>query len=58
MRPILVLINGTSFGGGINQDELIDKLRILGVPYCQVEKGADLSTVLSNAVSLPVRNSM
>jgi len=56
MRPVLILINGTSFGGRIAPDELINKLKVLGVPYCQVEKDADLSAVLSNAVNMPTLN--
>lgn len=53
LRPVLVLINGASFGGQITPGELANKLRALGVPYCQVDKDADLSTVLSNFASFP-----
>jgi uncharacterized protein (DUF58 family) len=58
MRPVLVLINGASFGGKIPQDELMKKLKVLGVPFCQVDKDADLTTVLSGAASFPNLNSM
>jgi uncharacterized protein (DUF58 family) len=51
LRPVVVLINGSSFGGHLSDDKLVDSLRVLGIPYCTVEKDADLSTVLSTATS-------
>ena len=45
------IFNGTSFGGQLSNDKLVDSLRVLGIPYCTVEKDADLSTVLSTAAS-------
>ena len=35
----------------LSDDKLVDSLRVLGIPYCRVEKDADLSTVLSTATS-------
>ncbi|MCJ7661329.1 MAG: hypothetical protein MUO67_19435, partial [Anaerolineales bacterium] len=51
LRPVVVLINGSSFGSHLSDDRLVDSLRVLGIPYCMVEKDADLSTVLSTATS-------
>lgn len=53
LRPVVVLIDGSTFGGEDNPDELISSLEFLGVPICRVAFNDDLSKVLSNAVSQP-----
>ena len=53
LRPVAVLIDGSTFGGDDNPDELISSLEFLGVPVCRVAFNDDLSKVLSNAVSQP-----
>ena len=58
LRPVVVLVNGASFGGRIAPDELVLRLRALGVPNCIIDKNADLSKELSYAATLPVGISM
>ena len=53
LRPVVVLLDGSTFGGEDNPDELAASLEFLGVPVCRVAFNDDLSKVLSNAVSQP-----
>jgi uncharacterized protein (DUF58 family) len=53
LRPVAVLIDGSTFGGKDNPDGIISSLEFLGVPICRVAFNDDLSKVLSNAVSQP-----
>jgi len=53
LRPVVVLLDGSTFGGDDNPDELAASLEFLGVPVCRVAFNDDLSKVLSNAVSQP-----
>jgi uncharacterized protein (DUF58 family) len=50
MRPVAVLLDGSTFGGYFAADRLIASLQTLRIPCCQVKKGDDLSEVLSNAL--------
>lgn len=53
LRPVMVLLDSTTFGGYLSPHRLVGSLEAIGVPYCQVAEGNDLSNVLSNSVSLP-----
>lgn len=53
LRPIVVLIDSSSFGGESNPDELALSLQFLGVPVCKIACGDDLSVVLSEGAMLP-----
>lgn len=50
LRPVVVLIEGLSFGGKYSVENVTNSLEALGVPYCRIEEGDDLSGVLSSAV--------
>lgn len=54
LRPVAVLIDGSSFGSPYSPAELAISLQMSGIPNCVVEKGADLSGVLSHATGLTV----
>jgi hypothetical protein len=49
MRPVVILLDGKSFGGQVSADVTADKLAAAKVPVCKVANGDDLSTVLSAA---------
>ena len=53
LRPVVVLLDATSFGGYFSPDRLAASLDFLGVPVCQISYGCDLSAVLSATVSRP-----
>lgn len=54
LRPVAVLLDAETFGGTYSADAVIRSLAALGVPYCLVAEGDDLSEVLSAAASLPL----
>ena len=51
LRPVVVLIDGASFGGNFSSDRLVASLNTLRLPYCQIRDGDNISEVLSNTVS-------
>ncbi len=51
LRPVVVLIDASTFGGYHNSGALEQPLQTLNVPYCRISSGDDLSQMLSNAVS-------
>lgn len=53
LRPVVVLLDAATFGGYLSTSHLVDSLRILGVPVCNISNGDDLTVVLSAATSLP-----
>jgi uncharacterized protein (DUF58 family) len=53
LRPVVVLINASTFGGYYKSDSIISSLKSIGVPVCLIDNGIDLSTSLSLAVSSP-----
>jgi uncharacterized protein (DUF58 family) len=53
LRPVSVLIDSLSFGGHFSSDPVAALLQTLGVPYCVIKYGVDLTSVLSNTVGTP-----
>jgi uncharacterized protein (DUF58 family) len=53
LRPIVVLINASTFGGYYKSDSIISSLQSIGIPVCLIDNGIDLSASLSIAVSSP-----
>jgi hypothetical protein len=51
LRPVAVLLDAATFGGYFSSSHLVDSMKALGVPVCNVANGADLSNVLSEATS-------
>jgi uncharacterized protein (DUF58 family) len=49
MRPVVILLDGKTFGGPTSATVAADKLAAIKVPVCKIENGDDLSTVLSAA---------
>ena len=56
LRPVVVLIDGATFGGDTSQEEVALSLKFLGIPVCKVANGDDLSIALTQAVEIPVWN--
>jgi len=54
LRPVAVLIDGSTFGGNISTQSLAVSLQTLSIPVCVIVEGDDLSKALSSTVSLPV----
>lgn len=54
LRPIVVLIDTATFGKPTNLDKIEKSLRTLGVPYCLVKHGDNLTAVLSDTTRLPL----
>lgn len=51
LRPVAVMLDAATFGGEPGTDEIIAKIRLLGVPVRRVANGDDLSQALSLEVS-------
>ena len=51
LRPVVVLIDSSTFGGYFSTGHLEKSLSILGVPVCNLRYGDDMSEVLSSATS-------
>jgi uncharacterized protein (DUF58 family) len=47
MRPIDVILDAETFGGGPGTDKLVSTLELMRVPVCRVKNGDDLSQKLS-----------
>jgi len=54
LRPILVLIDGSTFGGSTNPESLENLIRSLNVPLFKIAQGDDLSKILSDTVSASI----
>jgi uncharacterized protein (DUF58 family) len=48
LRPIAVVIDASSFGGPPGSDELVESVRLLGIPYRIIKNEIDLSIALSD----------
>ncbi len=53
LRPVVVLIDASTFGGLYKSDLIAENLKSIGIPICQIENGVDLTASLSIAVSSP-----
>lgn len=51
IRPIVVLIEPSSFGGRANSNELFERIRMSGMPVCRISYGDDLSVALEACIS-------
>lgn len=51
LRPIVVLIDASTFGGPPGAEELAENIKLLGVPYRLVKNDMDLSAALSDGYS-------
>jgi len=52
LRPMVILINPSSFGRAADPGQLQLKLQSAGVPAYQINQGDEISKVLSNAVNM------
>ena len=48
LRPIVVILDATTFGGPAGVEQLVERIKLLGVPYRLVKNEVDLSVALSN----------
>jgi uncharacterized protein (DUF58 family) len=48
LKPIVVLLDASSFGGAPGTDRLAESIKLLGIPFRIVRRDADLSLVLSD----------
>jgi uncharacterized protein (DUF58 family) len=48
LRPIVVILDATTFGGRFDSSQLVESVRLLGVPARVVKNGVDLSSALSD----------
>jgi uncharacterized protein (DUF58 family) len=48
LKPIVVIIDASTFGGEAGSERLIESIRLLGVPHRVVKNDMDLSVALSN----------
>jgi len=51
LRPIVVLLDPSTFGGVVSNAKLVEQIHLLGVPVRHVVNGADLESVLSTGVT-------
>jgi uncharacterized protein (DUF58 family) len=47
LRPIAVILDASTFGGPPGSDELVENIRLLGIPFRLVQNELDLSAALS-----------
>jgi uncharacterized protein (DUF58 family) len=52
-RPVVVILNATSFGGFSTGDQLLASLQFLNIPGCQVSYGDDLTQAVSATINRP-----
>lgn len=53
MRPVAVLLDGSTFGGYFSVQSVESQLSALRIPNCRVVEGSDLTLTLSSIVSQP-----
>lgn len=51
MRPVVILIDGESFGGRSGSKRSLSQLELLSVPVCRIEKGDDIGSTISHGFS-------
>jgi len=51
LRPIAVILDASTFGGPPGSDELVENIRLLGIPFRLIQNEMDLSAALSNGYS-------
>jgi hypothetical protein len=49
LKPIVVIIDASSFGGPEGSAQLVESIKILGVPHRVLKNEMDLSNALSNS---------
>jgi len=53
LRPLAVLLDGSTFGGYLSPDRMIGSLKSMGIPHCVIKEGDDLGATLSNTIARP-----
>jgi uncharacterized protein (DUF58 family) len=53
LRPVVVLVDAATFGGYLSTQRVAESLKVMNIPFCQIEEGQDLGAVLSATVSRP-----
>jgi uncharacterized protein (DUF58 family) len=48
LKPIVVIIDASTFGGKVGSEQLVESIKLLGVPHRVVKNEMDLSDALSN----------
>jgi len=56
MRPVVVLLEASSFGGKAGTSKVAENLSVLRVPVCRVANGDDLSGALASAAQSQMWN--
>ena len=51
LKPVVVLIDASTFGGPPGTEQLAENIKLLGVPYRMIKNEMDLSAALSNGYS-------
>lgn len=51
LRPVVVLLDGASFGGYFSADRISAMMAAMNVPHCIVKEGDDLGAVLTTTVN-------
>jgi uncharacterized protein (DUF58 family) len=51
LKPIVVIIDSSTFGGADGADRLVESIKLLGVPYRLIENEMELSVALSDGYS-------
>jgi uncharacterized protein (DUF58 family) len=53
LRPVVVLVDPLSFGGYFSVQRVAEQLKMMNVPYCQIQEGQEMGAVLSTTISKP-----
>ena len=51
LKPIVVILDASTFGGHRGVGQLVESIKLLGVPYRLIKNEMDLSVALSNGYS-------
>jgi hypothetical protein len=51
LKPIVVIIDPSTFGGAEGAEQLVGSIKLLGVPYRFIKNAMDLSVALSDGYS-------
>jgi uncharacterized protein (DUF58 family) len=54
LRPVFVLVDAFTFGGKFSMSPVENQLQTLGVAFCVLQEGDDLTNILSFIVNSPV----
>ncbi len=54
LRPVIVLLDGASFGGHFSAERVAATLTAMNVPHCVLHDGDDLGAALTTTVNKPI----